>query len=289
MEQKPVSSWKLRLGALGLGLLALVIVYGSALKFTNDLRFVYALGAAFLFVAALWLGRNKADWLAAILLIAPLVAIFWSEVLQKVPALWPNIALWAVAVIVGMFILRTWRNQRGLALVLFVTLLAGSAWYCGWYAPRQLAGSYTRIKDESAPAFVLQPVSDGFVPLAPQRGKILVVDFFSTTCAPCIAELPHLAAVHADLADNRDIEFVVVASDLGRDTPERFRSFIESRHIDLPLAFDLGGKAHDSLGLHGVPAIVVFDREGKIRLTREGFNAAETSFRNDLVAFLKTL
>jgi hypothetical protein len=55
------------------------------------------------------------------------------------------------------------------------------------------------------------------------------------------------------------------------------------------LGFDVGGKAHDSLGLHGVPAIVVSDRTGKIRLTRESYNSAETSFRRDLVEFLRTL
>ncbi|HWY50761.1 MAG TPA: redoxin domain-containing protein [Chthoniobacterales bacterium] len=289
MDSKPRSVWKVCLAALALGILVLLIVYGSALQFSNDLRFIYALGAVVLFFAALWLGRSRAAWFVAILLIAPLVAIFRNEVLVKIPALWPNVALWMVAVIAGLVCVRTWHNQRGFIVLVIAALLLGSTWYCGWYAPRQLANSFTRFKDESAPAFVLQPVSNDFVPVAPQRGKILVVDFFSTTCAPCIAELPQLAAARADLNDNRDIEFVLVASDRGRDTPDRFRSFVESRHINLPLAFDEGGKAHDGLGLHGVPALIVFDRDGKIRLTREGYNAAETSFRRDLVAFLKAL
>jgi thiol-disulfide isomerase/thioredoxin len=289
MNEKPRSVWKVWVAALALGILAFFVVYGSALEFSNDLRFICALGITVLFFAALWLGRSRAAWFAAILLIAPLVAIFWNEVLVKIPALWPNVALWMVAVIAGLLFARTSRNQRGFIVLLLAALLIGSMWYCGWYAPKQLANSFTRFRDESAPGFVLQPVGNGSVPIAPQRGKILVVDFFSTTCAPCIAELPQFAAARADLNGNQDIEFVLVASNLGRDTPDRFRSFVESRHINLPLAFDEGGKAHDGLGLHGVPAIVVFDREGKIRLTREGYNAAETSFRQDLVAFLKTL
>lgn len=277
------------MAALALGILGLLVVYGSALEFSNDLRFIYALGAVVLFSFALWLGRSRAGWFAAILLIAPVVAIFWNEVLLKIPALWPNVALWMVAVTAGLLFARTSRNQRGVVVLLIVALLIGSTWYCGWYAPKQLANSFTRLRDESAPGFVLKPVSNGSVPVAPQRGKILVVDFFSTTCAPCIAELPQFAAARADLSNNRDIQFVLVASDRGRDTPDRFRSFVESRHINVPLAFDEGGKAHDGLGLNGVPAIIVFDRDGKIRLTREGYNAAETSFRQDLVAFLKTL
>jgi len=39
----------------------------------------------------------------------------------------------------------------------------------------------------------------------------------------------------------------------------------------------------------GVPALAVLDRTGRVRLTRQGYNAAETSFRRDLVEFLKTL
>src|SRR2546430_7246004 len=261
----PRSVWKVWVAALALGILGLLVVYGSALEFSNDLRFIYALGAVVLFSFALWLGRSRAGWFAAILLIAPVVAIFWNEVLLKIPTLWPNVALWMVAVTAGLLFARTSRNQRGVVVLLIVALLIGSTWYCGWYAPKQLANSFTRLRDESAPGFVLKPVSNGSVPVAPQRGKILVVDFFSTTCAPCIAELPQFAAARADLSNNRDIEFVLVASDRGRDTPDRFRSFVDSRHINVPLAFDEGGKAHDGLGLNGVPAIIVFDRDGKIR------------------------
>ena len=51
------------------------------------------------------------------------------------------------------------------------------------------------------------------VPTGAKPGKILVIDFFSTICAPCIAELPEIAAVRSDLSSNDDIEFVLVASD----------------------------------------------------------------------------
>ena len=98
-----------------------------------------------------------------------------------------------------------------------------------------------------------------------------------------------MAAVRAELKNNPDIEFVIAASELGNDTPERFRTFIERRHINIPLAFDHDGKVHDRFGLHGVPALVVLDRGGRVRLTRAGYNSAETSFHRDLVQFLRTL
>jgi len=290
MDGKPRSFWKLRLAALGLGILAAVIVYGIALGVSNDLRLIYALGAVLLFATAMLLGRRGQDWISAVLLIAPLAAIFTSEVLQKVPALWPGILLWAIAAAIGLVFVRLIRQQLYLATgIVVVLLLIGSAWYCSAYVPKLLAHSYNHPKDATLPAFTLQPVTSGSVPVSPTPGKILVIDFFSTTCAPCIAELPEFAAAQAELSQNRDVEFVLVASDLGRDTPDGFRSFIEKRHINMPLAFDQGGKAHDGLGVTGVPAIVVVDRSGKIRLTREGYNPAETTFRRDLVAFIKSL
>ncbi len=289
MEEKPRSLWKLRLLAVGCAVLALIVVYSVALLVSNDVRLIYAVGAVVLFCAAIWLGRTKADWFAAVLLVCPLLASFSYLVLANIPVLWPNLILWTVAVAIGLVFVRTLRTRRHFAIGLAAMLLIGSIWYCVWYVPEQLAGSFNRVQDASAPAFVLQPVSGGSVPVSSKRGKILVVDFFSTTCAPCIAELPELTAVRADLRNDHDIEFVLVASDKGNDTPERFRAFAERRHLTLPLAFDAGGKAHDSFGFSGVPALAVIDRTGRVRLTRQGYNAAETSLRRDLVQFLKTL
>src|SRR5207302_56729 len=192
MNQELRSLWKLRLVALGLGILTLLIVFAIALKFSNDLRLIYANGLILLFCGAAWLGWKKEDWFAGMLLIAP-----------------------------------AGRNiQRR--------------------SPREHSGVMARSRSL----------------VRRRRSRFSFCEGVSKT--------------------NRRRDRV-------RHTPERFRSFVERRRITMPLAFDVGGKAHDTLGLSGVPAIIVFDRCGKIRLTREGYNSAETSFRRDLVEFLKTL
>jgi thiol-disulfide isomerase/thioredoxin len=120
-------------------------------------------------------------------------------------------------------------------------------------------------------------------------GKILVIDFFGTWCPPCLAELPEIARVRADLQVRRDIEFVVVGTNPGGDTPECLRSFGQLRHVTLPLAFDQGGKAHKAFGLGEFPGMVVLDRNGRVRLTREGYNSSEATFRSNLTQLLKSL
>ena len=281
--------WGLRLAAFGFGVLALVVVYGLTQFYSNDVRLMFWSGAALLFCVALWIGRRKEDWIAAAILVLPTLVAFSCLVLTEVSFLWPHLLLWLATVVLGLLFLKLLRQRRALAMSLLMALLVVSIAYSEFYIPVRLKQKFNRFANAAAPAFTLQPVSGGAVPVSPTPGKILVIDFFSTSCAPCIAELPELVAVQADLKNNRDIELVISASELGNDTPERFRAFIERRHINIPLAFDHDGKVHDSFGLRGVPALVVLDREGRVRLTRAGYNGAEKSFRHDLVHFLQSL
>jgi thiol-disulfide isomerase/thioredoxin len=116
-----------------------------------------------------------------------------------------------------------------------------------------------------------------------------VLDFFATWCSPCIAELPELERLRIELQTNRDIEFVLVGTNKGGDTPERVRAFVQRRHISVPVAFDPEQATMHALGLSGFPSLVVIDRTGHVRLTHTGYNSSETSFRRDLSQLLRSL
>jgi peroxiredoxin len=287
---KATINLKWRFWSLGLGVLVLGAIIGLAAIFSKDVRFEYAIGAILLFCGAVWLGaKSNEDWLSVTLLAAPLIVVFGYVVLPAMPVLWPHLLFWLVAAVIGSQLLGAARPRRIWWISGAGALIAVSVWYCLSYVPQQVARSLTHFRDAAAPAFTFQAVNDGPVPTSPKAGKILVIDFFSTTCGPCLAELPELARVRAELRDKEDIQFVLVASDAGGDTPERFKSFAQRRQIALPLAFDPGGKTHDAFGVTGVPALVVLDRTGRVRLTHEGYNASEMNFRRDLVQFLKAL
>jgi peroxiredoxin len=283
------SRWKWRLGSLGLGLLAGVLAFGVGLTVSEDLRLLYVSGAILLFCGATWVGvRSGRDWLSACLLFLPLAGMFGFFVLGRLPFLWPSLLLWGFAAALGLFLLAA--RLSGKAMISgVVVLLAISAWYCMSYIPAQMKRAMNHFGDDAAPTFAFQAVSEGAVPTTATSGKILVIDFFGTWCPPCLQELPEIVLVRAGLQDRRDIEFVVVGTNSGGDTPERLRSFGRLRHITLPLAFDQGGKAKAAFGLHGFPGLVVIDRTGRVRLTRVGYNSSEISFRADLTQLLESL
>jgi thiol-disulfide isomerase/thioredoxin len=289
MDSMPTNraNWKVRLVAFGIGIIVAAAVFGSALLFSDDLRLLYLGGALLLAVAAFLLGaRAREDWIAGVLLLFALMFLFAFLVLPQIPFLWPTLLLWAAIVIVLLF--RT-RFRKIIIIGGAVILVAASAWYCVFYIPVQMQRALTHVSNGLAPPFTLQPINQGPLPTGATPGKILVLDFFATWCSPCIAELPELERLRADLQAKRDIEFVLVGTNSGGDTPERVRAFAQRRHISLPVAFDPEQRTMHAFGLSGFPTLVVIDRTGHVRLTHSGYNSSETSFRRDLTQLLQNL
>jgi peroxiredoxin len=281
------ASWKVRLIALGIGIVAAAATFGIALLVSEDLRLLYFSGALLLAITAFLVGpRAQEDWIAAVLLLLASVFLFAFFVVPQTPFLWPTLLLWSAIVTFLLFRKRLDKIIRiGGALI----LVAVSVWYCVFYIPVQMQRALTHVSNRPAPPFTLQPINQGLVPTGATPGKILVLDFFATWCSPCIAELPELERVRVDLQTNRDIEFVLVGTNSGGDTPERVRAFAQRRHISFPVAFDPERRAQQAFGLNGFPTLVVIDRTGQVRLTHCGYNSSETSFRHDLTQLLQRL
>ena len=243
------SSWKVRLVAFGIGILVAVVVFGIALGVSDDLRPLYVSGALLFAFAAFLLGAPaRDDLIAAVLLVFASTFLFAFFVLPQTPFLWPTLLLWMA---IAVWVLFRKRFARIITIAGALILIAVSAWYCAFYIPVQMQRALTHVGDAAAPPFTLQPISKSPVPIRPTPGKILVLDFFATWCSPCIAELPESERGRADLQTRRDIEFVLVGTNKGGDTPERVRAFAQRRQISLPVAFDSEQAAMRAFGLNG--------------------------------------
>ena len=73
-----------------------------------------------------------------------------------------------------------------------------------------------------------------------QKDKFLVVNFWSTTCAPCVKELPDFMAVYKNHQQNPNFNMLLVSLDRGKDL-EKVKKFVDEKNLvaDLVILDDI--------------------------------------------------
>ncbi|GAB4293892.1 MAG: TlpA disulfide reductase family protein [Roseovarius sp.] len=97
--------------------------------------------------------------------------------------------------------------------------------------------------------------------LADYRGRIALVNFWATWCAPCRKEMPMLADLQRRLGG---ADFAVVTIATGRNPPQAMKDFFAEIGVDnLPMHRDPGQKVAREMGIVALPTTVLLDREGR--------------------------
>ncbi|WP_438992192.1 TlpA disulfide reductase family protein [Lentibacter sp.] len=96
--------------------------------------------------------------------------------------------------------------------------------------------------------------------LSEHTGKIVLLNFWATWCAPCRKEMPMLAELQSELG-GADFEVITLAT--GRNDPAAMaRFFAEINVTNLPLHTDANSAVAREMGVLGLPATVLIARDG---------------------------
>ncbi len=119
-------------------------------------------------------------------------------------------------------------------------------------------GARPGLTGQVAPDFT---VSDGAstIHLADYRGKIVVLNFWASWCAPCVQEMPALLELHHD---RPDLAILAVSVD---QSEAAYRRFLLQRHVDLITVRDPSESAAKLYHTEGWPETYIIDRKGVIR------------------------
>ena len=97
--------------------------------------------------------------------------------------------------------------------------------------------------------------------LADYRGKVVLLNFWATWCAPCRKEMPMLAALQKEFG-GADFEVLTLAT--GRNTPGGIAKFFDENGLtDLPRHQDGKGLVAKDMSVFGLPTTVILDRDGQ--------------------------
>lgn len=117
--------------------------------------------------------------------------------------------------------------------------------------------------EEFAPSFSLPSVGSGqMVKLSDLKGKIVLVNFWATWCAPCLSEMPAFQEIYERYRD-QGLEVVAISV----DEPENL-SKIKKVVADFGLSFsvlhDTDSEVFYEYGVLGVPETFFIDKQGKL-------------------------
>lgn len=144
-------------------------------------------------------------------------------------------------------------------LVLVATLLGVSV-LC--------AASGPAVVGRRAPELRLPDAGGRTVSLSDLRGKVVLVDFWASWCAPCRQSFPALTELQ-ELFRARGLEVVAINVDQQRRDAD---AFLADRPRTMTIVFDPAGNAPRAFDVQGMPASFLLARDGTIRFAHEGFS-----------------
>ncbi|TAG03789.1 MAG: TlpA family protein disulfide reductase [Cytophagia bacterium] len=142
------------------------------------------------------------------------------------------------------------------------------------------------LKDTLAPHWELPNIlNDEMVKLSDFKNKIVVIDFWNTSCPPCVAFLPSLKKLQKEF-ESKEVVFIGIALDKSKENIvkhlKRFAGGVFYTNVicddDLVLLYKI---------MNGFPAFFVLDKNHKIVYSQEGTRNAYKNLKNNILMALK--
>ncbi len=125
--------------------------------------------------------------------------------------------------------------------------------------------------ERRAPDFSLKDLGGATVSLASLRGKVVILNFWTKTCGPCMEEMPDLAELAKIVRDRPDVVVVTVSVD---DSPDEVRPTLQTILREPPpfqVLIDPGSEVvHGLFGTRLFPETWFVDKRGVIRARFDG-------------------
>ena len=123
-------------------------------------------------------------------------------------------------------------------------------------------------RDEAAPVFDYTLLDGSRHDSAALRGQVLMLNFWATSCAVCVKEMPKLVATHRQFA-SQGLQTLAVA--MQYDAPALVANFAETRQLPFGVVIDNTGAVARAFGdVKATPTTLLVNRAGRIVWRHEG-------------------
>lgn len=124
------------------------------------------------------------------------------------------------------------------------------------------AATLALVREPAAPEVRFATLAGESFTTSELRGKVVLVNFWSTTCASCIAEMPRLTEVYRRHAP-RGYEMVAVA--MRHDSRGEVAQFVQRHDMPFRVALDASGEIGRQFGnIRVTPTSFLLDKQGRV-------------------------
>ena len=135
-----------------------------------------------------------------------------------------------------------------------------------------------------APDFTLHAMSGRDMRLKEQRGRVVMVNFWATWCAPCRQEMPQLNRLYEKYRSSGFMLFGVNVD----DDPSKAAEVAAKLGVTFPVLLDANKSVSKLYDLNTMPSTVLIDREGTVRYVHRGYLAGyENNYEKQIRELLK--
>jgi len=121
---------------------------------------------------------------------------------------------------------------------------------------------YALMDKPGAPPSTFTTLEGKTLTLDELRGKVVLVNFWATSCPGCVKEMPDMVEVYKQYKD-RGFEIIAVA--MSYDPPNYVQSFVQTRQLPFPVALDVNGEHARAFGnVQLTPTSFIIGKDGSI-------------------------
>jgi len=122
------------------------------------------------------------------------------------------------------------------------------------------------VAGAQTPALSLPDLQGKVHRLSDYHGKVVLLNFWASWCAPCRAEMPSIEGLRREL---RGEPFIVLAVNVGEDARVA-RRFAERADIGFTVLIDGDGKTAHAWGTRALPTTFIVGPDGRVRYSHVG-------------------